>query len=651
MSTSETKKKDEEKKEAPAPPAKTPPVPRPAEATTTSLPSTTTTNGSITSSAPAPPPVPTPSISSLAGIGLAPNAIFGNPMLPMWPGAGALGFPGALPPVLHTAPTGAPSSTTIKPSTTKITRPKRYWLKEEDELLLSTVELYGVGAWARVAEQIPNRSGKQCRERYYNHLRPNIDKSPWTREEDAKMLKLNQLYGHKWTLISGFFSRRTQGSVKNRFYSLKRRHEREARRKASACKQPAKPFLQSRSLFVGASSTPPLSNLLPISAKETGGKAEKDDAQKKDDKAADKQTGEKVDGEATPDSKDSSQDAKKRKLDKEGSVDNAATTGDSKQPAKKRTKQNEENAATKPAGSDAGSASTTATTETSATASSTAKSTSGAATTAKSTSATTTKPSVNMLTTPQLARSANMAMPLYFPPFLNTANLPQNKLLAGLSLAQQNQRQNLLQREMLGMKTPVRPPPGVQLPMSYFTPSMLTNRMAFLQYMQQLQQLQQLQAWSTAIAGGAIKPPVPTAKPNAKAGAAPASTAAATSTTAPVTAKSTPGDGNSMPGLTVLSTIQKGQQNPAESSTTAATTNGESEGAKDKDEKKEDSEKEKVGSEKTTDKEQEEKKKDSNEEEGKPKEGTEENDDAGDSKKGAMKRWIAKRRQAKETVV
>ena len=101
--------------------------------------------------------------------------------------------------------------------------------------------------------------------RYYNHLRPNIDKSPWTREEDAKMLKLNQLYGHKWTLISGFFSRRTQGSVKNRsvptllftnlippltcpplqltnrtnskrtvhrrFYSLKRRHEREARRK------------------------------------------------------------------------------------------------------------------------------------------------------------------------------------------------------------------------------------------------------------------------------------------------------------------------------------------------------------------------------------------------------------------------------------
>ena len=51
--------------------------------------------------------------------------------------------------------------------------------------------------------------------RYYYHLRPNIDKSPWTREEDANILKLNQLYGHKWTLISGFFSRRTQGSVKN----------------------------------------------------------------------------------------------------------------------------------------------------------------------------------------------------------------------------------------------------------------------------------------------------------------------------------------------------------------------------------------------------------------------------------------------------
>ena len=136
MSTSETKKQDEKRKEASAPapasaPAsggKTPPVPRTAEATSTSLAATTTTNGSISSTAPAP-PMPTPSISSLAGMGLAPNAIFGNPMLPMWPGAGALGFPGALPPVLHTAPSGTPSSTTIKPSTTKITRPKRYWLK------------------------------------------------------------------------------------------------------------------------------------------------------------------------------------------------------------------------------------------------------------------------------------------------------------------------------------------------------------------------------------------------------------------------------------------------------------------------------------------------------------------------------------------
>ena len=76
----------------------------------------------------------------------------------------------------------------------------------------------------------------------------------------------------------------------HRFYSLKRRHEREARRKvcgglttmivsislscccshhrspqASACKQPAKPFLPGRALFVGG--TPPnLSTLLPLSA-------------------------------------------------------------------------------------------------------------------------------------------------------------------------------------------------------------------------------------------------------------------------------------------------------------------------------------------------------------------------------------------------
>ena len=32
--------------------------------------------------------------------------------------------------------------------------------------------------------ELKGRSGKQCRERWHNHLDPNINKSPWTDKEE-----------------------------------------------------------------------------------------------------------------------------------------------------------------------------------------------------------------------------------------------------------------------------------------------------------------------------------------------------------------------------------------------------------------------------------------------------------------------------------
>lgn len=45
--------------------------------------------------------------------------------------------------------------------------------------------------WSDIAACIPGRVGKQCRERYHNHLDPNINKGPWTPEEDAILLKVS----------------------------------------------------------------------------------------------------------------------------------------------------------------------------------------------------------------------------------------------------------------------------------------------------------------------------------------------------------------------------------------------------------------------------------------------------------------------------
>lgn len=56
---------------------------------------------------------------------------------------------------------------------------KSVWTKEEDDLLKQKVQERGPVHWAEIASFLPNRSGKQCRERWHNHLRDGVTKSHW----------------------------------------------------------------------------------------------------------------------------------------------------------------------------------------------------------------------------------------------------------------------------------------------------------------------------------------------------------------------------------------------------------------------------------------------------------------------------------------
>ncbi|KAB2622631.1 hypothetical protein D8674_024813 [Pyrus ussuriensis x Pyrus communis] len=40
--------------------------------------------------------------------------------------------------------------------------------------LIRLVKQYGVGKWAQIVEKLVGRAGKQCRERWHNHLHPHI---------------------------------------------------------------------------------------------------------------------------------------------------------------------------------------------------------------------------------------------------------------------------------------------------------------------------------------------------------------------------------------------------------------------------------------------------------------------------------------------
>lgn len=107
----------------------------------------------------------------------------------------------------------------------KHNRARNPWTPAEDMKLIELMKKHGQ-SWAMISAAMDGRTGKQIRDRYLNKLRPNIKCGDWSAAEDELMIKLLGEVGNRWSLIASHLPGRTEGQVKNRYYSsIKKRLE------------------------------------------------------------------------------------------------------------------------------------------------------------------------------------------------------------------------------------------------------------------------------------------------------------------------------------------------------------------------------------------------------------------------------------------